>query len=112
MGSFDYGTLAASGVNIMWGAQKVTSGVVMIEAGTVAIPFTAGISGPPAYLIGSYQIVTGGMKIYRGTQQFAQVISEPCEEEEDQRLGANASRFWKGVTPNFESWVDFIGGLG
>ncbi len=111
LGEFDWGTAAASGVNIVWGTQKMATGAVIIGTGTVAIPFTSGISGPPAYIFGGYQLLTGGAKFYRGTQQFTQVISEPCEDEEDQRLGANASRFWKGVTPNFDNVIDFLGGL-
>ena len=111
LGTFDWGTALAGSSNIGIGGLKVGTGVAAAIAGSIAIPFTAGISGPPAYLYAAYQVPTGGAKMLKGVRQYTQVLSEGCETAEDQRLGANASRFVEGMLPNPDQWLDLVGGL-
>lgn len=55
-----------AGINVAWGARKIGKGVAIIQVGTVAIPFTSGISGPVAYAWGGAKIGGGLYKSQKG----------------------------------------------
>jgi RHS repeat-associated protein len=66
--------------NATRGIKSIATGVGTIAVGTAAIPFTEGVSGPPAYMIGSAQIVLGFANLNRGVQQASEAYSEDWDE--------------------------------
>lgn len=115
VGSFDYGTTAASGFNIVYGSYKISTGVAAIEVGTVAqgVPIIGNMGGTVAYAYGAYQITTGSTRFIRGTGQGADLARgrKACIPRE-QTVGANVNRFAAGIGPRFsEGWVHGLGGL-
>ena len=67
-------------INASRGIQSIAKGVGTIAAGTIAIPFTGGISGPTADTIGAAQISLGFANLNRGMQQASEAYSENMDE--------------------------------
>ncbi|WP_240746430.1 RHS repeat domain-containing protein [Desulfuromonas acetexigens] len=67
-------------INASRGIQSIAKGVGTIAAGTIAIPFTGGISGPTADTIGAAQIALGFANLNRGMQQASEAYSENMDE--------------------------------
>ncbi|MDQ3782656.1 MAG: DUF6531 domain-containing protein, partial [Actinomycetota bacterium] len=72
LGTFDFGTAAAAGVNVLYGGYKIATGVPLILAGsaaTVSLPLIGQVGGPTAVAYGIYQVTTGVARLGRGVGQ-------------------------------------------
>ncbi|NTV38431.1 MAG: RHS repeat-associated core domain-containing protein, partial [Demequinaceae bacterium] len=78
VGNFDWGTTSAGGVNLVWGATSVSSGVKEV---TAAIPLAGSPLAPAAPWVGLkglYDIGSGGMKFLRGIKQIGYGTTHRC----------------------------------
>ncbi|HEY0217020.1 MAG TPA: RHS repeat-associated core domain-containing protein, partial [Cellulomonas sp.] len=112
---FDWGTLAAGVVNILWGGLSLGMGIETMLAGGAATATGIGaLVGIPAVFIGMYKVVTGGAKVARGVRQVNEALSVPCENSCD--AGSNVGRFLTRVVPGGQvlykaGWLDWLGGM-
>jgi hypothetical protein len=116
LGGVDWGTLAAGTVNVVYGGIKIGTGVPVFAAGgaaTVSVPVLGQLTGIPAMAYGAYQFTTGASRLGRGLGQLADACTGgSTPDPEGQSLGANFSRFLRGIGPvQGGSWWDRLGGL-
>jgi RHS repeat-associated protein len=102
VGAFDYGTEAAAFINFGWGSYKLSTGLWVLGAAIVgspvevALPIVGWVAGGAVLAYGGYQTTTGAAKVVKAYRQAFQVATVPTH---DRTVGANLTRFWRGVVP-------------
>jgi type VI secretion system secreted protein VgrG len=75
-------------VNAYRGVKGMGTAVGTFVTGTVAIPFTSGVSGPSAYAIGTAQFAMGFANLNRGVGQMSEAYDESsCQSSSKNLLG-------------------------
>jgi len=75
-------------INALRGVKGMGNAVGTFVTGTVAVPFTAGISGPSAYAIGAAQFAMGFANLNRGVGQMSEGYDESaCQSSTKNLLG-------------------------
>jgi hypothetical protein len=99
-------------VNLVWGTYNIETGLPIALAGigaTATVPVIGQLTGIPAAIYGGVKVVSGAAKVQRG---FGQAMADCQGDPQGNNLGANGSRFLRGVAPKFGgSLWDTLGGL-
>ena len=98
-------------INVLVGGYKVLSGVAAFAVGTVVevfVPILGLTIGVPAQLYGSYQVVTGISRSYRGMEQMDSARKEPTVCKTPIQWGLDALL---DVAPGGGAATNFLGGL-